>query len=169
MLGLGPMFPTSTKANPGGRTDGSVAGPTRARSAHETPRHPHLAIGGIGRSTSALREAGVRHRGERRGAAEDPGVVERPRWGDEGVGEAHGHTTSPASLSNQHHRTRRREVLHDLDLAVLAIGGVGQRIEQALGFGEFVSVNAPSRARASKGRRCDAWRYALPTAVMSAR
>lgn len=62
MLGLGPMFPTATKANPGGRTDGSVAGPALARevlTAH--PDTPHLAIGGIDpEHISTLREAGVR-------------------------------------------------------------------------------------------------------------
>lgn len=60
-LGLGPMFPTTTKPDPGGRTDGSLAGPTLIRevlAAH--PRTPHLAIGGIDHTTiPTLREAGA--------------------------------------------------------------------------------------------------------------
>lgn len=61
MLGLGPMFPTVTKNNPGGRTDGSVAGPTLAREVlTKHPDTPHLAIGGIGPDhIGTLREAGV--------------------------------------------------------------------------------------------------------------
>lgn len=48
-LGLGPMFPTTTKSAPGGRTDGSCAGPAllRAYLAADGPHLPHLAIGGI--------------------------------------------------------------------------------------------------------------------------
>ena len=61
-LGLGPIFPTTTKPDPGGRTDGSVAGPSLARAVlTKHPGTPHLAIGGIGpENIDALREAGVR-------------------------------------------------------------------------------------------------------------
>ena len=61
-LGLGPMFPTTTKPDPGGRTDGSVAGPSLAREVlAKHPGTPHLAIGGIGPvNIEELREAGVR-------------------------------------------------------------------------------------------------------------
>ena len=47
--GIGPVFPTTTKEAPGGRSDGSVAGTTfvRAYAAHDPPLPPHLAIGGI--------------------------------------------------------------------------------------------------------------------------
>ena len=47
--GMGPMFATNTKQSPGGRTDGSLAGPAFLREylAHE-PALPHpIAIGGI--------------------------------------------------------------------------------------------------------------------------
>ena len=47
--GVGPMFATTTKQHPGGRTDGSLAGPDllRAYLAADPPLPPHLAIGGI--------------------------------------------------------------------------------------------------------------------------
>ncbi|MBL0927720.1 MAG: thiamine phosphate synthase [Phycisphaerales bacterium] len=50
LCGVGPMFATTTKASPGGRTDGSVAGPAFLREylAADPPLPPHLAIGGIG-------------------------------------------------------------------------------------------------------------------------
>ena len=81
-LGLGPMFPTTTKANPGGRTDGSVAGPALAREVlTKHPDTPHLAIGGIAPDhIGTLREAGVRGIAVSGVvcAADDPGaVVER--------------------------------------------------------------------------------------------
>jgi thiamine-phosphate pyrophosphorylase len=48
-LGLGPMFATITKAAPGGRADGSLAGPALIRefTSLKTEPRPHLAIGGI--------------------------------------------------------------------------------------------------------------------------
>ncbi|MEM1165247.1 MAG: thiamine phosphate synthase [Planctomycetota bacterium] len=64
-LGLGPMFETRTKATPGGRTDGSVAGLALI---HAVRRHgapladlPHLAIGGITPANAReLGAAGIR-------------------------------------------------------------------------------------------------------------
>ncbi|MEM8834845.1 MAG: thiamine phosphate synthase [Planctomycetota bacterium] len=50
LIGAGPMFETSTKLTPGGRTDGSLAGPAFMRTVaeHGVLRDvPHLAIGGI--------------------------------------------------------------------------------------------------------------------------
>jgi thiamine-phosphate pyrophosphorylase len=60
-LGLGPMFTTRTKPNPGGRTDGSLAGPAFLREVLTShPGTPHLAIGGITADNIAeLREAGA--------------------------------------------------------------------------------------------------------------
>ena len=49
-IGIGPMFATATKANPGGRTDGSLAGPPLLEAILADPALapvPHLAIGGI--------------------------------------------------------------------------------------------------------------------------
>lgn len=49
-IGIGPMFETSTKSNPGGRTDGSLAGPPLLADVLARPALadvPHLAIGGI--------------------------------------------------------------------------------------------------------------------------
>ncbi len=61
-LGLGPMFSTRTKPNPGGRTDGSLAGPALIREV--LAKHagtPHLAIGGISIDNLAeLRDAGAK-------------------------------------------------------------------------------------------------------------
>jgi thiamine-phosphate pyrophosphorylase len=61
-LGLGPMFATRTKPDPGGRTDGSLAGPPVVREVLK--KHPgtlHLAIGGItGANIAELREAGAK-------------------------------------------------------------------------------------------------------------
>ena len=55
-LGLGPMFATATKAAPGGRTDGSLAGPDliRAYLMGEPVMPPHLAIGGITMDNAAM-------------------------------------------------------------------------------------------------------------------
>ena len=49
VCGVGPMFPTATKANPGGRRDGSLAGPALLRDhlASDPPLPHPLAIGGI--------------------------------------------------------------------------------------------------------------------------
>ncbi|MFU8828489.1 MAG: thiamine phosphate synthase [Phycisphaerales bacterium] len=80
-LGLGPMFATRTKPDPGGRTDGSLAGPTLVREV--LAKHPgttHLAIGGItGENISELREAGAKGIAVSGGVcgADDPGVVVR--------------------------------------------------------------------------------------------
>lgn len=61
-LGLGPMFATRTKPDPGGRTDGSVAGPSLVREVlARHPGTPHLTIGGIdANNIPGLREAGAR-------------------------------------------------------------------------------------------------------------
>ncbi|MFI4854870.1 MAG: thiamine phosphate synthase [Phycisphaerales bacterium JB065] len=61
-LGLGPMFATTTKPNPGGRTDGSLAGPALLREVlAKHPDTPHLAIGGITAANIAeLRDAGAK-------------------------------------------------------------------------------------------------------------
>ena len=62
-IGLGPMFPTMTKAQPGGRTDGSCAGPALLRDylASDGSRPPYLAIGGISPANiGALVDAGCR-------------------------------------------------------------------------------------------------------------
>jgi len=80
-LGLGPMFATRTKPDPGGRTDGSLAGPELVRAVLEMhPDTPHLAIGGVDASNAGtLREAGVRGvavSGSVCGA-DDPGAVVR--------------------------------------------------------------------------------------------
>lgn len=47
--GIGPIFATTTKETPGGRADGSLAGPEyiRAYTAHDPPLPPHMAVGGI--------------------------------------------------------------------------------------------------------------------------
>jgi len=80
-LGLGPMFATRTKMDPGGRTDGSLAGPELVRAVLEKhPGTPHLAIGGVDAgNVGRLREAGVRGvalSGAVCGA-DDPGAVVR--------------------------------------------------------------------------------------------
>lgn len=78
-LGLGPMFATRTKPNPGGRTDGSLAGPALIREVlAKHPGTPHLAIGGIGLDNLVqLREAGAKGIAVSSTvcAAKDPGAV----------------------------------------------------------------------------------------------
>lgn len=80
-LGLGPMFATRTKPDPGGRTDGSVAGPALVRDVlAKHPGTPHLAIGGIsGENIAELREAGARGVAVSGAVcgADDPGAVVR--------------------------------------------------------------------------------------------
>jgi len=80
-LGLGPMFATRTKPDPGGRTDGSLAGPSLVRGVLK--KHPgtsHLAIGGItGANILELREAGAKGIATSSVVcgADDPGAVAR--------------------------------------------------------------------------------------------
>jgi len=80
-LGLGPMFATRTKPDPGGRTDGTLAGPDlirRVLAAH--PDTPHLAIGGItAANLMQLCDAGAQGIAVSGTvcAAKDPGAVAR--------------------------------------------------------------------------------------------